>query len=156
MKNNAPTLFTFIDLFAGIGGFRLAFEPVAGQCVFASEWDKFSQQTYEANFGHKPAGDITQIRSEDIPDHDILTGGFPCQPFSSAGVTKHNALGNSHGFQHPTQGTLFFEIVYLLCRVKTFNHFLGNGLNNRHRNGITKLSISSSITNNNLKCLWKT
>jgi len=90
MKNNAPTLFTFIDLFAGIGGFRLAFEPVAGQCVFASEWDKFSQQTYEANFGHKPAGDITQIRSEDIPDHD---------------VTKHNALGNSHGFQHPTQGT---------------------------------------------------
>jgi DNA (cytosine-5)-methyltransferase 1 len=109
-----PTKFTFIDLFAGIGGFRLAFEHVGGQCVFASEWDKFSQQTYLANFGHKPAGDITKILSEDIADHDILTGGFPCQPFSIAGVTKHNALGNSHGFQHPTQGTLFFEIVRII------------------------------------------
>jgi DNA (cytosine-5)-methyltransferase 1 len=106
--------FTFIDLFAGIGGFRLALEQLGGQCVFASEWDKFSQQTYEANFGDKPAGDITQISEDQIPDHDILTGGFPCQPFSIAGVTKHNALGNAHGFQHPTQGTLFFDIVRII------------------------------------------
>jgi DNA-cytosine methyltransferase len=109
-----PTLFTFIDLFAGIGGFRLAFEHVGGQCAFASEWDKFSQQTYQANFGHLPAGDLTQILSENIPEHDILTGGFPCQPFSIAGITKHNALGNPHGFQHPTQGTLFFDIVRII------------------------------------------
>jgi DNA (cytosine-5)-methyltransferase 1 len=84
--------FTFIDLFAGIGGFRIAFESVGGNCVFASEWDKLAAQTYAANFGHKPEGDITQIPTEEIPDHDILTGGFPCQPFSIAGVTKPLAM----------------------------------------------------------------
>ena len=115
MEYKHPTTkFTFIDLFAGIGGFRLAFEHVGGECIFASEWDKFCQRTYEANFGHLPAGDITKIPSENIPNHDILTGGFPCQPFSIAGVTKHNALGNLHGFQHPTQGTLFFDIVRVI------------------------------------------
>ncbi len=106
--------FNFIDLFAGIGGFRLAFESTSGKCVFASEWDKFSQQTYEANFAHKPEGDITKINAQDIPDHDILTAGFPCQPFSIAGVSKNNALGNSHGFDHPTQGTLFFDLVRII------------------------------------------
>ncbi len=106
--------FTFIDLFAGIGGFRLAFESVGGECAFASEWDKLAAKTYEANFGHLPAGDITQISVDDIPNHDILTGGFPCQPFSIAGVTKHNALGNEHGFKHPTQGTLFFDVARII------------------------------------------
>lgn len=106
--------FTFIDLFAGIGGFRIAFESTGGECVFASEWDKLAAQTYEANFGDKPEGDITQIPTEDIPDHDILTGGFPCQPFSIAGVTKHKALGNAHGFEHPTQGTLFFDVARII------------------------------------------
>jgi DNA (cytosine-5)-methyltransferase 1 len=102
--------YTFIDLFAGIGGIRLAFENAGAdgvKCVYSSEWDEKAQDTYEANFGEKPAGDITKINAEDIPDHDILTAGFPCQPFSIAGVSKNNALGNEHGFKHATQGTLF-------------------------------------------------
>src|SRR5262245_58746998 len=106
---------TFIDLFAGIGGFRIAFERAGCQCVFSSEWDKLAQETYKANYGETPAGDITQIPASDIPDHEILTGGFPCQPFSIAGVTKHNALGNAHGFDHPTQGTLFFDVVRIIA-----------------------------------------
>ena len=77
--------FTFIDLFAGIGGMRQAFEQHGGKCVFSSEWDKFAQQTYEANFGEKPHGDITAISSSEIPRHDVLIAGFPCQPFSTAG-----------------------------------------------------------------------
>lgn len=105
---------TFIDLFAGIGGMRLGFAQAGGCCVFSSEWNKFAQITYEANFGEVPAGDITQIASEKIPDHDILLAGFPCQPFSIAGVSKHNALGINHGFQHPTQGNLFFEIARII------------------------------------------
>ncbi len=107
-------ILTFIDLFAGIGGMRLAFENVKTKCVFSSEWDKFAQHTYFANFGETPIGDITQIQSEQIPDHDILVRGFPCQPFSIAGVSKHNALGKDHGFEHPTQGTLFFEIARII------------------------------------------
>jgi len=89
----------FIDLFAGIGGTRLAFEKAGCECVFSSEWDKFAQQTYEANFGEKPRGDIREIPSSDIPDHDILVAGFPCQPFSISGVSKKNALGKPHGFK---------------------------------------------------------
>lgn len=107
-------MFRFIDLFAGIGGFRLAAEKLGGECVFSSEWNKFSQQTYEANFGERPHGDITQIVTSEIPDHDLLFAGFPCQPFSIAGVSKHNALGIPSGFSHPTQGTLFFDIVRIL------------------------------------------
>lgn len=114
--------FRFIDLFAGIGGFRVAFETAGATCVFASEWDKSAQKTYEANFGHMPHGDITQINEAEIPDHDILTAGFPCQPFSIAGVSKHNALGNAHGFAHSTQGTLFFDIARIIAakRPKAF------------------------------------
>ncbi|MBD2316907.1 DNA (cytosine-5-)-methyltransferase [Phormidium tenue] len=104
----------FIDLFAGIGGMRLAFESAGAKCNFSSEWDKFSQLTYCANFDEQPQGDITQIMSDQIPDHDILVGGFPCQPFSIAGVSKHNSLGNEHGFEHPTQGTLFFEVARII------------------------------------------
>jgi len=109
--------FTFIDLFAGIGGIRLAFENAGAgsvKCVFSSEWDAKAQETYEANFGEKPDGDITKINAEDIPDHDILTAGFPCQPFSIAGVSKNNALGNEHGFKHATQGTLFFDVARII------------------------------------------
>ena len=105
--------FTFIDLFAGIGGLRLAFESAGGKCVFSSEWNKFSQQTYETNFGEVPDGDITKIDEKKIPDHDILVGGFPCQPFSIAGVSSKNYLGREHGFKDLTQGTLFFDI----CRI---------------------------------------
>ncbi|MCD4830758.1 MAG: DNA (cytosine-5-)-methyltransferase [Anaerohalosphaeraceae bacterium] len=106
--------FTFIDLFAGIGGTRLAFEKAGGKCVFSSEWDKFAQQTYEANFGKKPEGDIRKISSNNIQDHDILVAGFPCQPFSISGVSKKNSLGKPHGFDDPTQGTLFFEIKRII------------------------------------------
>lgn len=102
--------FTFIDLFAGIGGTRLAFEskPVAMKCVFSSEWDKNAQLTYAANFRETPHGNITEIHENDIPEFDVLVGGFPCQPFSS--------IGKRGGFEHPTQGTLFFEIVRILSR----------------------------------------
>lgn len=102
--------FKFIDLFAGIGGFRLGLQRVGGQCVFSSEWDKFSQQTYEAWFDEKPHGDINEVDPQDIPDHDVLTAGFPCQPFSIAGVSKKQSLGQAHGFKCERQGNLFFRI----------------------------------------------
>lgn len=108
--------FTFIDLFAGIGGLRRAFESSGGHCVFTSEWNKYSQQTYAANFrDNRPiAGDITQISSHDIPDHDVLVAGFPCQPFSIAGVSKKNSLGRNHGFACEAQGTLFFDVARII------------------------------------------
>ena len=108
------TQFTFVDLFAGIGGFRQAFQSEGGKCVFSSEWNKYAQKTYEANYGEVPFGDITNVLAEDIPDHDVLVAGFPCQPFSIAGVSKKNALGRSHGFLDETQGTLFFDIARIL------------------------------------------
>jgi DNA (cytosine-5)-methyltransferase 1 len=109
-KNNK---FKFIDLFAGIGGIRLPFQELGGECVFSSEWDKFSQKTYATNFGHLPQGDITKIAAQDIPDHDILLGGFPCQAFSQAGLKK--------GF-NDSRGTMFFEIQRILAekRPKAF------------------------------------
>ena len=103
-ENNNPK-FRFIDLFAGIGGIRLPFQQLGGECVFSSEWDKFAQRTYAANYGEVPSGDITQIIASDIPDHDILMGGFPCQSFSQAGLKK--------GFED-TRGTMFFEIQRIL------------------------------------------
>jgi len=111
--------FRFIDLFAGIGGIRLAFEEIGGQCVFTSEWNKYSQATYRANFhdgpGHVFAGDITEVDAADIPAHDVLLAGFPCQPFSIAGVSKKNSLGRKHGFQCATQGTLFFDVARIIA-----------------------------------------
>lgn len=108
--------FSFIDLFAGIGGLRRGFETAAGRCVFTSEWDKYAQKTYLANFGDSDAiaGDIVQIASQNIPTHDVLLAGFPCQPFSIAGVSKMNALGRAHGFACDIQGTLFFEVARIL------------------------------------------
>lgn len=111
--DNIP--FTFVDLFAGIGGFRLGLERCNGTCVFTSEWDKHSQRTYKAWFGDAHVhGDITQIKPADIPNHHILAGGFPCQPFSIAGVSKKNSLGRAHGFKCDTQGTLFFNICTII------------------------------------------
>lgn len=107
--------FSFIDLFAGIGGMRLAFEGAGGQCVFTSEWDSYPASVYQENFGDKPAGDITQIDANDIPAHDILVAGFPCQPFSIAGVSKKNSLGRAHGFGCKTQGTLFFDVARIIA-----------------------------------------
>ncbi len=106
--------FKFIDLFAGIGGIRLAYQNLGGKCVFTSEWNNFAKRTYEANFGEVPFGDITKISEKAIPDHDVLLAGFPCQPFSIAGVSKKNALGRKHGFLDETQGTLFFDIARIL------------------------------------------
>lgn len=98
--------FLFIDLFAGIGGMRLALEAAGGRCVFSSEWDIHAQKTYLANFGEVPKGDITKIRTEEIPKFDILSAGFPCQPFSS--------FGKRAGFKHKTQGTLFFDVLRII------------------------------------------
>lgn len=122
-------LFTFIDLFAGIGGMRLGFESVGGECIFSSEWDKYSQETYLANFGERPAGDITKIDEHEIPNHDVLVAGFPCQPFSLAGVSKKNSLGREHGFKDKTQGTLFFDIARIL-EVKRPKAFLLENVKN--------------------------
>ncbi len=131
--------FTFIDLFAGIGGIRQGFKAVNGRCVFTSEWNTWAQKTYRNNFGmDEPIqGDITKIPASDIPDHDVLLAGFPCQPFSIAGVSKKNALGRPHGFECSTQGTLFFDVAriiqekkpkaFLLENVKNLiNHDKGN------------------------------
>lgn len=114
-KSKAPGAgFRFIDLFCGIGGFRFAFEKQGASCVFSSDYDKFSQQSYEANFGEKPHGDINKVDVEEIPSHDILCGGFPCQPFSIAGVSKKNSLGRKHGFDDVKQGNLFFAIADII------------------------------------------
>lgn len=137
IRNSTNNLFSFSDLFAGIGGIRLAFEENGGQCVFSSEWDKWCQKTYFENFGEIPEGDINKIKPNEIPTHDILTAGFPCQPFSIAGVSKKKSLGMEHGFKDKTQGTLFFKIAeiieakrpkaFLLENVKNLkNHDKGN------------------------------
>lgn len=113
-KSQTEKQFTFIDLFAGIGGMRIAFDRAGGQCVYSNEWNKYSQQTYFANFGDQPEGDITKVDAKDIPDHDILVAGFPCQPFSIAGVSKKNSMGRATGFEDKTQGTLFFDVCRIL------------------------------------------
>jgi DNA (cytosine-5)-methyltransferase 1 len=109
-----PRPFRFIDLFCGIGGFRIAFERAGATCVFSCDWDKHSQVTYEANFGEKPHGDIHTVAVADIPQFDVLCAGFPCQPFSIAGVSKKLSLGRKHGFDDEKQGNLFFEIANIL------------------------------------------
>lgn len=128
----------FIDLFAGIGGMRIAFEAAGATCVFSCEWDKHSQRTYEANFNDKPAGDIRLVDASNVPDHHILVAGFPCQPFSIAGVTKKNALGRAHGFRCETQGTLFFDIARVI-EAKQPRAFLLENVKNllRHDRGKT-------------------
>lgn len=110
--------FRFIDLFAGIGGMRHGFESIDGECVFTNEWDRFSQATYRANFPHDDhaiAGDIREVKEIEIPAHDVLLAGFPCQPFSLAGVSKKNALNRPHGFACEAQGTLFFDVARIIA-----------------------------------------
>ena len=120
--------FTFIDLFAGIGGFRIAMQTQGGKCVFSSEWNAYSQKTYFANFGEMPFGDITkEITKSYIPDKfDILCAGFPCQPFSIAGVSKKKSLGRETGFKDKTQGTLFFDIADIISRHRPKAFYLEN------------------------------
>ena len=116
MRDNGS--FRFIDLFAGIGGLRIGFDAIGGKCVYTSEWNPYAQLTYRANFHDEPdhvmAGDITKVDAGDIPEHDVLLAGFPCQPFSIAGVSKKNALGMEHGFRCETQGTLFFDVARII------------------------------------------
>jgi DNA (cytosine-5)-methyltransferase 1 len=145
-----PMSFTFIDLFAGIGGMRLGFEEAGGECVFTSEWNKYARQTYAANFNEHEAdiaGDITQIDERDIPDHDVLVAGFPCQPFSIAGVSKKNALGRKHGFEDETQGTLFFDVARILAEKRPKAFLLENVKNLRsHDKGRTLEVIRRVLT----------
>lgn len=112
--DHASASFTFVDLFAGIGGLRLGLEAVGGRSVWSCEWDKNAQKTYRAWFGETPAGDINAADPKEIPDHDVLAEGFPCQPFSIAGVSKKKSLGRAHGFRDEAQGTLFFTLATII------------------------------------------
>lgn len=122
--------FRFIDLFAGIGGIRMGFEAHGGDCVFTSEWNDFSTRTYRENYPggaeHALIGDIVSFPAEDVPSHDVLLGGFPCQPFSIAGVSKKNALGRPHGFECTTQGTLFFDVARIIAAKRPTAFLLEN------------------------------
>lgn len=150
--------FTFIDLFAGIGGTRIGFERAGGRCVFTSEWDRFANETYRANFNleHPIAGDIWQVNLEDIPSHDVLVGGFPCQPFSIAGVSKKNSLGREHGFKDKTQGTLFHRIVEILDTKRPGAFLLENVKNLRsHDKGRTFEVIKGRLRELGYQVSWK-
>ncbi|MBR0457293.1 MAG: DNA (cytosine-5-)-methyltransferase [Firmicutes bacterium] len=141
-----PEGFSFIDLFAGIGGMRIAFENAGGHCVYSNEWNKYSQQTYFANFGEQPEGDITKVDAKDIPDHDILVAGFPCQPFSIAGVSKKQSLGMATGFEDKTQGTLFFDICRILQEKRPRAFLLENVKNLKsHDKGRTFKVITEAL-----------
>lgn len=128
--SSGESAFTFADLFAGIGGIRLGFEAAGGKCVFTSEWNKYSQHTYRTNFNddHEIFGDITEVTKpkKQLPDFDVLVAGFPCQPFSIAGVSKKNALGMAHGFACETQGTLFFDVARIIGAKKPAAFLLEN------------------------------
>lgn len=147
--------FKFIDLFAGIGGLRQGFESIGGECVFTSEWDKFAGQTYKANFRDDPethqfVGDIRPYSAspELIPDHDVLLAGFPCQPFSIAGVSKKNALGRAHGFECEQQGNLFFDVLNILKHHRPNAFILENVKNlERHDKGRTFAIIRDRLEN---------
>ncbi len=138
----------FIDLFAGIGGIRIGFERAGARCVWSNEYNKNCEITYNENFGQGEltVRDIREIKSTDIPDFDILAGGFPCQPFSIAGVSKKNALGKPHGFADKTQGTLFHEIVRIMKERKPEAYFLENVKNlENHDKGKTFEVIRESL-----------
>ncbi|NNG19777.1 DNA (cytosine-5-)-methyltransferase [Naumannella sp. ID2617S] len=145
--------FKFIDLFAGIGGIRLGFQEAGGDCVFSSEWDPHAKKTYLTNYpddvqpGHEFVGDITKVPAESIPDHDVLLAGFPCQPFSIAGVSKKNALGRKHGFEDVTQGTLFFDVARIIDEKRPGAFLLENVKNlQSHDKGRTFEVIRRTLT----------
>lgn len=147
-KKKKKGKFTFIDLFAGIGGTRMGFEMVGGECVFTSEWDQSCQKTYQANFGELPYGDITKIDANEIPNFDILVAGFPCQPFST--------IGKRQGFKHATQGTLFYDVLRIINNKKNKAFLLENvqGLVN-HDNGNTFKIILESLEEAGYKVFHK-
>lgn len=148
MRETVPdtAAFTFVDLFAGIGGMRIAYEKAGGHCVYSNEWNKYSQQTYFANFGEQPDGDITKVDAKTIPDHDILVAGFPCQPFSIAGVSKKQSMGRATGFEDKTQGTLFFDICRILKEKRPKAFMLENVKNLKsHDRGRTFKVITEAL-----------
>jgi DNA (cytosine-5)-methyltransferase 1 len=139
--------FRFIDLFCGIGGFRIGFERAGCECVWSCDWDKHAQKTYEENFAERPYGDIHAIGVAEIPPHHILCAGFPCQPFSIAGVSKKLSLGRKHGFDDEKQGNLFFEITNILEYHKPAAFVLENVKHlKRHDGGRTFEIIYETLT----------
>ncbi len=148
--------YKFIDLFAGIGGMRIAFESAGARCVYSNEWNKYSQQTYFENFGDLPEGDITKVDAQNIPGHDILVAGFPCQPFSIAGVSKKNSLGKATGFEDKTQGTLFFDVCRII-KAKRPKAFMLENVKNlcSHDKGRTFRIIQESLEELNYKVFFK-
>ncbi|MCC4799869.1 DNA (cytosine-5-)-methyltransferase [Enterovibrio norvegicus] len=156
LKPTPNPKFRFIDLFAGIGGVRLGFQQAGGTCVFSSEYDKGAQKTYKENHGEFPFGDITKINENEIPEHDVLLAGFPCQPFSHAGVSARNAVGKKHGFLCDTQGTLFFDVMRVINSKKPKVIFLENVRNlERHDNGNTFQTIKNEIENSGYHFSYK-
>lgn len=151
--------FRFVDLFAGIGGIRLAFESIGGRCVMTSEWDDFAPKTYRANFPsdldsgeeHIFVGDITKFEADLVPEHDVLLAGFPCQPFSIAGVSKKNSLGRPHGFADLTQGTLFFDIVRILRAKRPKAFMLENVRNLKSHDGGRTFAIIMKVLEEDLR-----
>ena len=155
-ENDNECKFTFIDLFAGIGGMRIAYENVGGRCVYSNEWNKYAQQTYFANFGEEPEGDITQVDAQTIPDHDILLAGFPCQPFSIAGVSKKQSLGRATGFEDKTQGTLFFDVCRIIDAKRPKAFMLENVKNLKsHDKGRTFRVITESLDELDYEVFYK-
>ena len=157
-KNQIPENadFRFIDLFAGIGGMRLAYESAGGHCVYSNEWNKYSQQTYYANFGEQPDGDITKVDENLIPDHDVLVAGFPCQPFSIAGVSKKQSMGRATGFEDKTQGTLLFDVCRIL-KAKRPKAFMLENVKNlcSHDRGRTFKVITESLEELNYEVFFE-
>lgn len=153
---HAKEQYTFIDLFAGIGGMHIAYASAGARCVYSNEWNKYSQQTYYANFGIQPDDDITKVVAEDIPDHDILVAGFPCQPFSIAGVSKKQSLGRATGFEDKTQGTLFFDVCRVL-KAKRPKAFMLENVKNlcSHDRGRTFKVIQESLAELNYKVFFQ-
>lgn len=158
-ERNTSGKFTFIDLFAGIGGIRLGFEAQGGKCIYTSEWNTYSQKTYRENFGeeHEINGDITKVSTTEIPQHDLLLAGFPCQPFSIAGVSKKNAMGKPHGFECITQGTLFFDVARIIAEKQPKAFLLENVKNLRsHDKGNTFKTILDTLQNElGYKVQWR-
>lgn len=156
-QQNASPEFKFIDLFAGIGGLRRPFDELNGQCVFTSEWDRFARETYGANFSddveHISVGDIRPYseKPDQIPSHDLLLAGFPCQPFSLAGVSKKNALGRPHGFLCDTQGTLFYDVAKIIKHHQPAAFLLENVKNLKSHDGKRTFSTIMNVLENELK-----
>lgn len=142
--------YKFIDLFAGIGGIRLGFEAAGCECVWSCEWNKYAQLTYLTNFKEVPKGDITRIEASEIPKFDILCAGFPCQPFSIAGVSKKNSLNREHGFKDKTQGTLFFDLARMIDYHKPAAFLLENVKNLKHHDGGKTFEVIMNTLENEL------